>query len=478
MKIDVRELIPSELSMADEAGQVYFWRDRVLRGVPAHAATRIHELIACGVIEELTKRHLIPRTVLSDVKLDGCALVLEHERVPVTLYPHEWCFSMLKRAAMSVAEVNYVANLHGCELSDAHAFNVLPDGFRSVWVDIGSLIARPVGARGWPALEQYCRAFLYPLRIWADGAGMLARGIVASGGMLPHAEMLIYRYPFLRAVGQRRLARILENIWRLKRLSRASSVNIRQELGGWRARAVERLKSSRWTPFQNVDSAALLRKVAAIKRRDSLSLWGDYQASSVASVRTARFDRLVDWARQLGVSTALDLGGNRGWFSARLLRESQVNRAISVDADELAVDSGYGEHADTIKGLHLGVLDFVRPVLHPRCAPPAERLASDMVFVLAVTHHILLSQQIPMRDMMAEVRKYSRRYVAMEFMPLGLWNGKRDAEVPEWYTQENFQAAFAEHFDIVSCEVLEPNRILYLGVVRGAPGLAVSNKNE
>jgi hypothetical protein len=415
---------------------------------------------------------------LSDVELDGCALVLEHERVPVTLYPYEWCFSMLKRAAMTVAEVNYVANLHGYELSDAHAFNVLPDGFRSVWVDVGSLIARPAAARGWPALEQYCRAFVYPLRIWADGASVLARSLVASGGMLPHAEMLIYRYPFLRAIGQRRLTRILENIWRIKRLSRASSANIQQELSGWKARAVERLKSSRWTPFQNVDSAALLRKVSTIKRRDSLSLWGEYQASSVASVRTARFDRLVDWARQLGVSTSLDLGGNRGWFSVRLLQETRVNRAISVDADELAVDAGYGEHADAIEGLHLGVLDFVRPVLHPRCVPPAERLASDMVFVLAVTHHILLSQQIPMRDMMAAIRKYSRRYVAIEFMPLGLWNGKREAKVPEWYTQANFQAAFAEYFEVISCEALEPNRILYLGAVRESLGCAAPCKHE
>jgi hypothetical protein len=89
------------------------------------------------------------------------------------------------------------------------------------------------------------------------------------------------------------------------------------------------------------------------------------------------------------------------------------------------------------------------------------------VLVLAVSHHLLLGQRIPIEHMLSVIAAYARRVVFIEFMPLGLWNG-RDAPppVPDWYTPEWFRNAFAQQFELVHEERLDVNRLLFCGLVQ------------
>jgi hypothetical protein len=101
-------------------------------------------------------------------------------------------------------------------------------------------------------------------------------------------------------------------------------------------------------------------------------------------------------------------------------------------------------------------------------SPPPERLRSDLVIALAVTHHLVLSQNFPLREVLRTMAGYTRRFAMVEFMPMGLWNGHTAPPVPGWYTQDWFHRIFAEFFDSITVEKLEENRILFVGHLKAS----------
>jgi len=56
----------------------------------------------------------------------------------------------------------------------------------------------------------------------------------------------------------------------------------------------------------------------------------------------------------------------------------------------------------------------------------------------------------------------------VEFMPLGLFDNVSAAPLPAWYTRDWFRAEFSRVFDLRLEEQLEPNRVLFVGAIRGA----------
>lgn len=70
---------------------------------------------------------------------------------------------------------------------------------------------------------------------------------------------------------------------------------------------------------------------------------------------------------------------------------------------------------------------------------PAERLGADIVIALAVTHHLILTQKVKLDTIVELLYSYGKRYVIVEFMPLGLWSeGAINVEVPDWYNLDWF----------------------------------------
>jgi hypothetical protein len=183
-------------------------------------------------------------------------------------------------------------------------------------------------------------------------------------------------------------------------------------------------------------------------------------------VATARFRRVIELLRKAEATSVIELGGNQGWLSEQLLRDGVVTSAICTDADELAVDRAYERTKAAGSRLHTAVLDFIFP-LTVACDEPARvRLRADAACALALTHHLLLTQKIPIRQVLRSIAAHSRRLVFVEFMPLGLWDGHRAPPIPDWYRLDWFRAAFAREFNLVHEEPIEENRVLFCGTLR------------
>jgi len=467
MELAEQELRQVPLSLVDDAGTVFVWRDRVLRGVKAEAVEKMRALLGSSLLTVLMERGWIPRCRIAEVAIPGFALVVEQDRLPVVTYPQEWSYGMLRDAAVRVLEINALAREHGWELKDCHGFNIVFDGPRPLWVDLGSFVPRANGVRGWTAYEQFLRFYEYPLWIWSHGGEFVARRMVAVSEPMSHADYGLYRWPWMRWVGAGLYQRLM-NRWhrQYQQVSRASAEKIRARLPAPFGRLVAVLNARGWLPFQEVAEHRVRARTLRRRRRGSAGFWSDYQGQGAAFVATARFRRVIELLRTTGATSVLELAGNQGWLSEQLLRDGVVQSAICTDADELAVDRAYERTKTAGSRLHTAVLDFIFPLAVPFCEPAPARLRADAVCALAITHHLLLTQKIPVRHVLRSIAAHSRRLVFVEFMPLGLWDGRRAPPVPDWYRLDWFRAAFAGEFDLVHEEQLEENRVLFWGALR------------
>jgi hypothetical protein len=461
-EIDPREVVYSPLSLVDESGRVFFWRGRILRAVPAAAEATMRERFRCGLVDELVKRGLIPRAWPTELRLSGAALVVEHERMPAVTYPYEWSYGMLRAAAAAVLEINAIANTYGWELADCHAFNVLFDGARPKFVDLGSLMPRRAGHRGWTAVEEFVRSYEFPLVLWRHGGGAVARRIMAAADLVPHGDFFACRHPVLARWGGAQIAERAQRLrYRWWQLSGMSPELIRSRLGPRTAALALWLQRQRWLPGQTVDCPGWRRRLLAKDRRRPKTLWGEYQTEFAEP--TPRFSRILEVVRDLRPASVVELAGNQGWLAAQICGLPGVQRVICTDAEETAVDRAHATAERREPRLNTAVLDFIFPLATSFGAPPVERLRSEAVLALAVTHHLLLTQRVPVDRMFATLGAYAERYVLIEFMPLGLWDGKTAPPFPAWYTREWFREHFNRHFRLIREEQLEPNRIMFVG---------------
>lgn len=460
--------VPSPLSSMDEAGRVYMTSDRVLRAVPRAAALRMRALLESGLTDALAEAELMPATRISDRSLPDSALVIEHPRLPYVTYPYEWSFGMLQAAAVCVLDVNSIANRHGYELADCHGFNVVFDGARPHFVDLGSLVFRPAHARGWLALEEFVRFYEYPLKIWSDGGGFMARRLVAASELMSHGDYGVYRWPWLRG----RLAGSYD-MWRrgwfrYRLISRFNAARVSARLPAGLRGLGKLALESRFLPARDLNLSRIRAGILRLSRAGPQGFWSAYQGNEESFVDTPRFRRVAEIIGQARLGSLIELAGNRGWLAGRLLATGAVQRAICTDADEPAIDHAYRRSATGDGLLQTAVLDFVHPMVNPFGEPPAQRLRCDGVVALAVTHHLLLTQRVPVERMLKTLASYAKRCVFVEFMPLGLWDGTKAPPIPEWYNVDWFRAAFAREFILDHEESLEPNRYLFCGRVRAA----------
>lgn len=94
-----------------------------------------------------------------------------------------------------------------------------------------------------------------------------------------------------------------------------------------------------------------------------------------------------------------------------------------------------------------------------------KRLRSDVVYGLALTHHLILSQKLEINTIFEVFYNLSNNYVFIEFMPLGLWAGDDTKSVspPLWYNVDWFREHFLLFFELIEENQLEKNRILFCG---------------
>ncbi len=456
----------------DRNGFVFSWQGRIFRGIYPDAQQQIQELLDSGLIAELESNNLFPKTRATDYTVDGCSLVLEHEKISPILLPENWSFEMHKAACLCLLEVNRIASKYGYSTIDSHGFNILFSKGEPKFIDLGSFIKtkaiRPGVVKGWRGLQEFQQMMHFPLLLRARGWDINLIQLYDTSFFSILKSWC--RHPFwARLLSPRIYNRIEDAYYIYKMIHQIPDEMISDNL---KYTAIRRLAARcilfgrrlNLFPFTKVSFAKLAGKIQKIRKKRRRSVWGDYHDKIEV---TPRFSAIAEMLKKLpNCKTVLEFGGNSGFFSKILLEEGNFDQIICTDYDVNAIDKLYLELRETGETRIIpAMLNISQDLMLSNFEPNEKRLRSDIVCCLALTHHLFLSQGLSPSFVFGRIKKYATKYVAIEFMPLGLYSPKFDDTLatPEWYCEEWFRENFEKHFKLIDRRILEKNRILYLG---------------
>ncbi len=465
-------------SFRDPAGAVYRRDDRILRVVRPESAEETAQFLATRMAREAmdagefvrsTRIHAdeIPADFARDLPLDippGTA-IYEHERVWFPSYPHEWPAELLYAAGRLTARLFKTALAEGFGLKDATPYNVLFRGRLPVFVDLLSFERREPCDGTWMAYAQFVRTFLLPLLAHAEFG-------------LPPADVFLRRRDgwepeeLYRRAGPRRffspafLSLVTLPHWMSRKVSEAKP-------GTYRPALADSAEKAGFILDHLLNDCS--RKLDLLKPVPSPSAWTGYleHKSLYTAAQREQKERFVREAIDLAKPrTALDVGANEGRFSFLAAQSGASVVAIDTDA---AVAGNVWREADR-RGLDVLplVVDLTRPTppvgwRNQECASFLERSrgAFDLVMMLAVIHHMLVTEGIPLTELLGLAAELTRGYLLIEFVapsdPMFIRIARGREMLHRNLTRSAFEAAASVHFDLVKRQSLdELDRCLYL----------------
>jgi ribosomal protein L11 methylase PrmA len=448
-------------SFRDPDSRVASVDGRILRLLSERGLAEWRAFSASPLFAELVREEkLVGTHEADDVALPGAAGVLEHDVVPFVSYPYEWSFGMLRDAALLQLELVRRAVEAGLMLKDSTPYNVQFRGARPVFVDVGSFEPLREG-EPWAGYRQFCMLFLYPLLLAAwKGVPFQPwlRGSIDGVAPLQMRSLLSFRDRFRRGA----LTHVVLHA-RLERRYEERDTDLKRELkaAGFRKELI----------LANVKK--LEKLVSGLTRRAGDSAWSGYAPTTTYSdedaERKARFVAEAVEAERPRV--VWDLGCNEGRH-ARIASET-AKHVVAVDADEVVVDRLYdalkAEGTATILPLTMNLAD-PSPGLGWRGLERrslAERGTPDLALCLALVHHLSISGNVPVAEVVEWLRSLGASLV-VEFptpddpMVARLLRRKREHDHPD-YRRDWFERCLGERFDVARTEELASgSRVLYL----------------
>jgi hypothetical protein len=395
---------------------------------------------------------------LPDLLAGEAAGALRHEPVPFVSYPYEWPFSMLKDAALLQLELNRRALRADLALKDASPYNVQWQGSRPVFIDVGSF-ERLRPDEPWAGYRQFCMLFLYPLMLQAYKDLPFHAALRGSlDGIAPHDARAML-------AGERFRKGVLSNVLLHARLeSRYAGVE-----GGEVKRDLRRAGFSKELLAANFEK--LEKLVRKLEWKPGETAWTGYgEDNTYDEGSAAAKDAFVrEAAARRRRRLAWDVGANEGRH-ARIAGES-ADFVVALDADHATVDALYrrlrDERREDILPLVMNVCD-PSPDLGWRGRERAaldRRGTPELVLCLAVVHHLCISGNVPVRELLDWLRSLGAALV-IEFpdrsdpMVQRLLGGKRAASNPD-YERAAFERALEERFELERSAAVSETRMLY-----------------
>ena len=447
-------------SFRDPSGFLFSHEDALYRQVNQKYADEYKALMESGLYDNLSKigRLITHEEVSIPAPQPEIAFkVIQPELVPFISYPYEWSFSQLKEAALATLAIQKCALNAGMSLKDASAYNTQFHRGKAILIDTLSFEFYKEGTP-WVAYKQFCQHFLAPLalmaktdirlsqllRVYIDGipldlaSALLPKSTKLNAGLMMHIHM--------HAKAQVKYAdEDVEAKKQKKEISKQSLLGLFENLKNT-------VKKLDWTPAGTE--------------------WGNYY--DITNYSDSAFlhkkELISAWVAETNPKQVWDLGANNGVFS-RLASEQGVF-TVSFDIDPAAVEQNYRQ-VKSAKETDLlpVVLDLTNPSpalgWHNRERESfADRAPAEMVFALALIHHLAISNNVPLQQL-ADFFIDTGKWLIIEFVP------KSDSQVKKLllsredifdeYTLEDFERVFETRFKIrKKVKINESERHLYL----------------
>jgi len=220
--------------------------------------------------------------------------------------------------------------------------------------------------------------------------------------------------------------------------------------------------------------ARLSKQIRSTEKPRSRSEWSEYTQTAAHYQLSDTLDKqefVKNALQRHGPSRVLDIGANTGTYS--LIAADAGAEVVALDADEPAIEMLWTEASKKRRPVTALVANIARPT------PAAgwrnwehlsllDRLAGrfEMVMMLAVIHHFILREQVPLAHIAELCALLNRRWLLLEWVPAS------DPMFQEWLrgredlyghlTEEDLERAFSPFFTVVDRNELANGRVLLL----------------
>lgn len=467
-------------SFRDPDGSVLLTREHVWRFVNNDAALWLKDFLQLKAVTDWQQKgNLIGAVAASDEQIDefqrefGTGFInrtdqtlFTHPRIDFPSFACEWAPEMLYDAGLltlDLAEDLFAQT--GWSIKDATPYNILFQGTNPVFVDILSFEKRSATNPLWLAYNQFLQTFLLPLLVNKEIGLSLNSIFLSNRDGLQISEVNGF-------FGKTK--KLKPNVLSLVTVPHLLSKKAESSAGLYTS---QNLKSAEKAEFILKQTFRRLRKqlkkVAPTQHRQSK--WTDYTAynqETIPDYMQAKHDFVCQVLDKIKPSKVLDAGCNTGIFSFAAARAGANVTAIDYDPTVI------GQVYQTVKREKLSVLPLVvnlsrpTPALGWRFSENPSFLDRalghfDLVMMLAVIHHMLVQERIPLREILKLAADLTKDWLIIEFVPPSDKLFKRLARGREHLhsslTEESFAQTAAEFFTIVRSEKLpDTERRLYL----------------
>jgi SAM-dependent methyltransferase len=455
-----------ELTFRDPAGELRLTAGCALRRIRPSASEETRAFLASSLRSALEQSGDLISSRIAELgshpSIASGEFWLEHPRVDPISYPWEWTIAQWRAAAELTLRVAGQAIDAGWTLKDATPLNILFAGPRPVLVDVLSFECRDPHSTVWLAYGQFVRTFLLPLIAARHLNWPLRATLFERDGYEP-------RQIYEALPRWRRLSPYLLDVVTL-------------------ATAFERPGSghtgSSQTPSTKDPALAthlLKKRIARLGKQirhaageRGHSQWSRYEQSA-RHYQPADVEEKQQFVKSVLARCrpghVLDIGANTGTYS--LLAAEAGAKVVSLDSDSAALEELWRTAATQNKPITVLVANIARPT------PAAgwrnrehfsllDRLTGgfELVLMLAVIHHLILREQLPLTHIAGLCAGLTRRWLLLEWVPpsdpmFQEWLRGRD-DLYGHLTEDNLTQAFATHFAVVDRARLGNGRVLLL----------------
>lgn len=451
-------------SFRDPAGKVFYYNEKVYRGLTHHGYERFEKIKKGGILQEsiskgfLINTKIVPKIFFNEI-LDNYEFFLEHEKINFVSYPYEWTFNQLKDAAIHHLNFQIYLLEKNFILLDASAYNIQFINTKPIFVDVLS-IDNYVEGSYWLGYKQFCENFLNPLIIsskkninfnnWFRG-NLEGISTTETNSVLSFIDKFspnIFVNVFLLYKIQKKTIenpkQISKNLIKVKTFSKKSYIFL--------------LKS-------------LLKFIEKLKKNNTKSVWQEYSTNNTYKKDDVDIKKEVvsRFSKKNNFNLLADLGCNDGTYSFLSL-ENGTKKVIGFDYDLKALNDSFIKAKGQSLSFQPVYFDATNPSPNQGWNEKERknifsRAKFDGVIALALVHHLSIAKNVPLDEAVSWIIKFAPKGI-IEFVPKSDETVKimllARKDIFKYYDQVNFEKYLLKNAKIVSKTKLKSSeRLLY-----------------
>lgn len=445
-------------SFRDSSGFLFYIENELYRVINSSYKEQYDHLINSELYKKLTENNLlISHEEINNLEIDySYYKIIKPKKIPFVSYPYEWSFSQLKDAALLTLRIQKGAMKYGMTLKDGSAYNIQFFNGKPIFIDTLSFEMYEDG-QIWKPYKQFCQHFLAPLALMSKKdirLNLLSKTFIDGIPLDLTAKLL----PKTTFGNFGLMAHIHAHAKSQKHYENKEDTKIKE-------RTISKRSFEGLT--DNLDSS-----IKKMTWKEDNTEWGNYYSDTNYSEESFEEKKkiILSTLEKITPRIVWDLGANTGIFS-RLASDQGIN-TISFDIDPLAVEKNY---LASLKNNEQDILPLILDLTNPSSnigwnnderISFLQRGPADLVFALALVHHLAISNNVPLYKI-AEFFSTISKFLIIEFIPKSDSQVKRllttREDIFKNYDEQNFEKEFSKFFKITSSQKLvESERTIYI----------------